>query len=460
LTFSAGIFKIMADDKIHGTAAGGNPRIELLLVGMNGDLRGKQIPLESQRKIWAGEVRLPSSTQSLDIWGDDNDDITGVSLSVGDPDGNCIPDERSLAPMPWAPEGSMQVLATMHEFDGTPSFMDPRAILGSVLKRYEERGLTPVVATELEFYVVDPNWRETGRPSPPTNLTYRGEPNGFQLYDMSAVDALDDYLQTVRAYARAQGLPADATTAEFGPGQFEINLLHRPDALAAADDCIYLKRVVEQATRKHGLKSTCMAKPYSDHAGSGLHVHASVIDKDGKNILDAKGDDPRKLKSVCAGLLQTMREAQLVFAPFANSYRRFQPGSFAPVDLTWGYGHRGTAVRIPDLNGPAARVEHRVAGADANPYLLLTAILGGMLLGIDSELDPGEETTPSYTPPHTTQLTHDFLTAVDAFRASPFIADIFGERYQKLYGDTKRKEAITYLRTVSDFDYRTYLPRL
>ncbi|OWV92640.1 glutamine synthetase family protein [Rhizobium sp. R693] len=450
----------MADDKIHDTAAGGNPRIELLLVGMNGDLRGKQIPLDAQKKIWAGEVRLPSSTQSLDVWGDDNDDITGLSLSVGDPDGNCIPDKRSLAPMPWAPEGSMQVLATMHEFDGTPSFMDPRAILASVLKRYEERGLTPVVATELEFYVVEPNWRETGRPSPPTNLTYRGEPNGFQLYDMTAVDALDDYLQTVRAYARAQGLPADATTAEFGPGQFEINLLHRPDALAAADDCIYLKRIVEQAARKHGLKSTCMAKPYSDHAGSGLHVHASVIDKDGRNILDAKGDDPRRLKSLCAGLLQTMRDAQLVFAPFANSYRRFQPGSFAPVDLTWGYGHRGTAVRIPDLNGPAARIEHRVAGADANPYLLLAAILGGMLLGIDSELDPGEETTPSHMPRHTTQLTHDFLTAVDAFRVSPFIADIFGERYQKLYGDTKRKEAITYLRTVSDFDYRTYLPRL
>lgn len=460
MAFSAGIFKIMADDKLHGTAASGNPRVELLLVGMNGDLRGKQIPLDAQKKIWAGEVRLPSSTQSLDIWGDDNDDITGLSLSVGDPDGNCIPDERSLAPMPWAPEGSMQVLATMHEFDGTPSFMDPRSILASVLKRYDARGLTPVVATELEFYVVEPDWRETGRPSPPVNLTYRGEPNGFQLYDMSAVDALDNYLQTVRAYAKAQGLPADATTAEFGPGQFEINLLHRPDALAAADDSIYLKRLVEQAARKHGLKSTCMAKPYSDHAGSGLHVHASVIDKDGNNILDAKGDEPRKLKSVCAGLLQTMRDAQLVFAPFANSYRRFQPGSFAPVDLTWGYGHRGTAVRIPDLNGPAARVEHRVAGADANPYLLLAAILGGMLLGIDSELDPGEETTPSHTPEDTTQLTHDFLTAVDAFSASPFIADTFGKRYQKLYGDTKRKEAITYLRTVSDFDYRTYLPRL
>jgi glutamine synthetase len=438
-----------------------SPRIEILLVGMNGDLRGKQIPIEAEKKVWDGTVRLPSSTQSLDIWGDDNDDITGLSLSVGDPDGLCIPDKRSLAPMPWAPEGSKQVLSTMHEFDGTPSFMDPRAILAALLKRFDERGLTPVVATELEFYVIEDNWRETGRPRPPASLMYRGEPNGFQLYDMRAVDALDDYLQTVRAWAKAQGLPADATTAEFGPGQFEINLLHRADALAAADDCIYLKRIAEQAAKKHGLKSTCMAKPYAEHAGSGLHVHASIIDRDGNNVLDARGGDPVRLKSVCAGMLKTMRDAQLIFAPFANSYRRFQPGSFAPVDIDWGYGHRGTAVRIPDAQGPAARIEHRVAGADVNPYLLLTAILGGVLLGLDETLDPGPATEPGKEPPAgTKKLTHDFLTAVEEFSASPFIADVFGARYQKLYGDTKRKEAITYLRTVSDFDYQTYLPRI
>jgi len=372
----------------------------------------------------------------------------------------CIPDKRSLTVMPWAPEGSRQVLATMHEFDGTASFMDPRAILSRMLERFAARGLTPVVATELEFYVVEGDWYETGKPRPPEALTWRGEPNGFQLYDMSATDALDGYLQTVRAWAKAMDLPADATTAEFGPGQFEINLLHRPDALAAADDCIYLKRIADQAARRFGLKSTCMAKPYADQAGSGLHVHCSILDRDGRNILDARGGEPAKLKSITAGMLQTMRDAQLVFAPFANSYRRFQPGSFAPVDLTWGFGHRGTAIRIPDKDGPAARVEHRVAGADVNPYLLLTAILGGILLGLDEDLDPGPVTEPGKDVPDAKRLTHDFLTAVEEFSASPFIRDAFGAEYQKLYGDTKRKEAITYLRTVSDFDYQTYLPRI
>ena len=436
------------------------PRIELLLVGMNGDLRGKQIPLEAEKKIWKGEVRLPSSTQSLDIWGDDNDDLTNLSQSVGDPDGLCVPDKKTHVALPWAPAGSSQVLATMHDMNGQPMFLDPRAILSRLLARFDRLGLTPVVATELEFYVVEGNWNETGRPMPPKALRYLDQPNGYQLYDMRATDAMDGYLQTVKTYIRAMGLPADATTAEFGPGQFEINLNHRPDALAAADDCIYLKRVVEEAARVHGLKSTCMAKPYADHAGSGLHVHASLIDKNGNNVLDAKGGDPVKLKHLCGGMLKTMRETQLIYAPFANSYRRFQPNSFAPVDLTWGFAHRGTAIRIPDSNGPAARVEHRVAGADAHPHLLLTAILGGMLYGLENEVDPGEPVTPESAPENPGRLTHDFLTAVEEFAVSPFIADIFGAHYQKIYADTKRKEAITYLRTVTDFDYQTYLARI
>jgi glutamine synthetase len=436
------------------------PRIEILLVDMNGRLRGKQIPLDAESKIWKGAVRLPASTQSLDIWGDDNDDLTGISMTLGDPDGAVIPDRQTLVAMPWAPPGSSQVLATMHNLDGTRHFCDPRGMLKALLERFDSHGLTPVVATELEFYLMDGESLRSGRPKPPPGLCFAGEPHGLQLYDMDAADNMADYLQTVRAYAAAQGLPADATTSEFGAGQFEINLNHKADALSAADDCIYLKRAVEQAARKFGFKSTCMAKPYTDQAGSGLHVHASLIDKNGNNVLDARGGEPVLLKSVTAGMLRTMREAQLVFAPFANSYRRFQPGSFAPVDIDWGYGHRGTAIRIPEKDGPGARVEHRVAGADANPYFLLLAILGGMLLGIEETLDPGPSTEPGSDNGTANRLTHDFLTAVEAFAASDFIGDLFGRQYQKLYADTKRKEALTFLRTVSDFDYSAYLPRI
>lgn len=450
----------MDQSKKTGIAAASPHYTEILLVDMNGRLRGKRLPPDAEKKIWSGAVRLPASTQSLDIWGDDNDDLTQISLTLGDPDGKVLPDRRSHVAMPWAPEGSHQVLATMHTLADEVHFCDPRGMLASVLKRYDALGLTPVVATELEFYLMDGKSRESGIPMPPSALTCMGDKNGFQLYEMDAVDNMSDYLQTVRAYCDAMGLPADATTAEFGAGQFEVNLNHRPDALAAADDCIYLKRVVEQAARKFGLKSTCMAKPYSDQAGSGLHVHCSILDKSGANILDARGGDPKKLKSVTAGMLRTMRETQLLFAPFANSYRRFQPGSFAPVDIDWGHGNRGTAIRIPEKDGPAARVEHRVAGADANPYFLLAAMLGGMLLGLEQDLDPGPAAVPGRLNEQGERLTHDFLTAVEVFAASDFVGDLLGRQYQKLYADTKRKEALTYLRTVSDFDYRTYLPRI
>jgi glutamine synthetase len=455
-------FRIMNQPKKAGTLSDAAlpAHIEIFLVDMNGRLRGKRLPPDAEKKIWSGAVRLPASTQSLDIWGDDNDDLTQISLTLGDPDGKVIPDKRSHVAMPWAPEGSSQLLATMHTLSDEVHFCDPRGMLAKVLKRYDALGLTPVVATELEFYVMDGKSRETGIPMPPAALTCMGDKNGFQLYEMDAVDNMSEYLQTVRAYSDAMGLPADATTAEFGAGQFEVNLNHRPDALAAADDCVYLKRVVEQAARKFGLKSTCMAKPYSDQAGSGLHVHASIIDKSGTNILDARGGDPVKLKSITAGMLRTMRATQLLFAPFANSYRRFQPGSFAPVDVNWGYGNRGTAIRIPERDGPAARVEHRVAGADANPYFLLAAMLGGMLLGLEQDLDPGPDTNPSGGPETCDRLTHDFLTAVEEFAASDFVGDLLGKQYQKFYADTKRKEALTFMRTVSDFDYRTYLPRI
>jgi glutamine synthetase len=442
------------------TPSQSQPRIELLLVGMNGDLRGKRIPIDKAKKIWEGAVRLPTSSQSLDIWGDDNDDLTGLSISAGDPDGLCVPDIKTLSPMPWAPTGSSQVLASMHEMDGTPTFMCPRNILANVLKRFEALGLTPVVATELEFYLVDADWRETGKPRLPRQLAYLGEATATQLYDMGATDIMDDYLRTLNDWGTVQGLPVDATTAEFGPGQFEINLLHRADAMAAADECIYLKRLAELAARHHGMKSTCMAKPYTDQAGSGLHVHVSLIDKEGNNILDAKGGEPTKLKSICAGMMNTMLDAQAIFAPFANSYRRFQPGSFAPVDIDYGFGHRGTAVRIPDKDGPAARVEHRVAGADANPHLLLAAILGGILLGLENDLDPGPASEPSQPPASNGVLTHDFLTAVERFGQSEAMSKIFGKEYQDLYYVTKRKEALIFLKTVSDFDYRTYLPRV
>ncbi|SHF20878.1 glutamate--putrescine ligase [Modicisalibacter ilicicola DSM 19980] len=444
------------DTKLQASSAH-NERIEVLCVDMNGIPRGKWVPADQLDKVMNGKVRLPLSTQSLDIWGADNDELTGLSQSIGDPDGECRADERTLVPLPWA--SASQVLTTLHALDGSPSFMDPRGILANVVERFHRHGWTPVVAIELEFYLLDADWRHTGHPSPPRALCPGGVPKGLQLYELDAMDALDDVLNTIRDYAVFQRVPADTLIAEFGPGQFEVNLWHREDALAAADDALYFKRLVAQAARRHDLASTFMAKPYTEQAGSGMHLHVSVIDDAGHNILD-RDNGAGHLEAAVGGVMQGLLEAQAVFAPHANSYRRFQPDCFAPIECNWGYDHRGAAVRIPECRGPAARLEHRVAGADANPYLVTAALLGGMLQGLEQRIPPPPAIDQNEASQPLDRLTHDWLLAIERFAASDAMADILGTAYRDLYAKVKRHEAQRLLATVTDIDHLTYLTRL
>lgn len=434
-----------------------NERVDVLCVDMNGIPRGKWVPAAQLDKVLAGEVRLPLSTQSLDIWGEDNDALTGLSQSIGDPDGICHADQRTLAPLPWA--RGRQVLTTLHDLNGMPSFMDPRAILAAVIERFRQHGWTPVLAIELEFYLLDASGRDSLTPMPPAPLCPGGMPKGLQLYELDAMESLSPVLDTIRTFADAQQVPADTLIAEFGPGQFEVNLWHRADALAAADDALYFKRLVAQAAKQHDLASTFMAKPYTDQAGSGMHLHVSVVDEQGHNIFD-QGSGAGNLEAAIGGVMQGLLDAQAIFAPHANSYRRFQPDCFAPIECTWGRDHRGAAVRIPEWQGAGARLEHRVAGADANPYLVTAALLGGVLHGLEQRISPPpaiEDVSPPQQSPAC--LTHDWLAAIERFAASPAMADIFGMAYRDLYTKVKRHEAQRLLAMVTDIDRQTYLTR-
>lgn len=424
---------------------------------MNGILRGKWMPIKMLNKVLAGEVRLPLSTQSLDIWCNDNDDLTGLSQSIGDPDGFCRAAERTLVPLPWAT--GQQVLTTLYQVNGTPSFMDPRAILANVLDQFAQEGLTPVLAIELEFYLLDATGHTSLNPSPPSGLCPGGQRKGLQLYELDAMDAMSDVLETIRAYAEAQQIPTDTLISEFGSGQFEVNFQHRQDALAAADDALYFKRVVAQAAKSHGLASTFMAKPYTDQPGSGMHMHVSVLDEAGRNILD-ETNKKGHLEAAVGGVMNSLLDAQAIFAPHLNSYRRFQPDNFAPIECNWGREHRGAAIRIPEWRGHAARLEHRVAGADANPYLVAATLLGGVLQGLKKRSVPPpaiEDTIETDTP---SRLNHDWLASIERFANSYVMADIFGSDYRDLYAKTKKREAHYLLSKVTDIDYQTYLTRL
>ncbi len=435
--------------------------VELVFPDMNAVPRGKWLPASAIGKLAAGSVRLPRSTYALDVWGVDVEE-TGLAIATGDPDGLCYPVQGSLTRMPWSKQPMAQVLMTMREPDRTtPCPYDPRHVLKTMLDRFTAKGLTPVAATELEFYLIDADTTPAGHPRPPHRPGPGGRLEGPQVYDLEVTQDFSNFLHDITDACRVQKLPADTTIAEFGPGQFEINLLHVSDVLTAADQAFLFRRLVKAVARRHGFVATFMAKPYADQPGNGLHVHTSLLDRQGNNVFSGTTDALAKpLRHAIAGLLKSMPDAQAVFAPHANSYRRFQPDSFAPVSPVWGMDHRAVAVRVPSQTGPDARLEHRVAGADANPYLVLTAILGGILHGLEAQADPGDPLTGDSKLDKTPPLTGNWNAAIDTFAGSPFITDVFGRDYQDVYAACRRFECGQFASTITDFEYQTYLHRL
>lgn len=441
--------------------------IDMLVVDWHGCLRSKRLPAAQRDKLATGKVRLPLSTQAQDIGNDDRDELTGLGLSVGDPDGAFIAEPTTLKRQPWNPNG-MQVLGSLHVADGHASDFDSRAVLQRQVAKFADRGWRAVVAIELEFYLLDASTRSSGRPAIPDCLRVAGEPADIQLCEPRAMDRVEGLVSRIHRYAAALDIPAETTLAEIGPGQFEINLCHRDDPLKAADEAMLFRRVIDRAAFDEDLLATFMAKPYTEHVGSGQHVHISVIDAGGNNLLDpgvtiagsTDSPDPVRLRHAVAGLLDTLEDAQLLFAPNGNSYRRLQPGDFAPSRVDWGHDHRGVAVRLPETSGPGARLEHRVAGADANTYLVLAAVMGGVLQGLTCEREPESAPLLPGDRPSARHLTHDWIGAIDRAGSSAFLRELLGDRFLKTYVAIKRHEASQFNRQVTDSDWRACLPRV
>ncbi|RYG90773.1 glutamine synthetase [Loktanella sp. IMCC34160] len=436
----------------HVAAHGTPDRIEAILPDINCIPRGKWLPGTEAGKLAKGGLRLPESTYAPNIFGEEVDD-SGLGSVKGDPDGVLLPIPGTLLPVPWSDGNVAQMLVEMVDDTGAPSALSARGHLARMVGRFAARGLHPVVATELEFYVCRPREETSDAPEPPSGL------GRARNYDMGALDRTEDLMAEIIAAAQAQGLPTDTLTAEYGPGQFEINFLHTADVLAAADMAVLFRRLVAGVVGSHGLEATFMAKPYADHPGNGMHAHVSVLNDAGDNVFAADDGVGPLLGHAVAGVLATMRDLQLVFAPHLNSFRRFQPNSFAPTSPDWGIDHRGVAVRLPETTGKAARLEHRICGADVNPYLALTGILGGMLHGIEQGLVPpaplgaGEV---SDKPP----LSHDWLDTIAAFRTSPIARDIWGEEFHSVLCAVKADEAAQLTRIIPPAEYRTYLGRI
>ena len=433
------------------------PEIETIFAcvcDLNGTMRGKRLPVDQALKVVEGGLRMPLSAVNVDIWGEDIENSELV-FETGDSDGLCDFTGHPLIPITWTSRPTALAMLWMRQEDGTPFPGDPRRALAAIVERYKARGLTPVVATELEFYLCDPSSEQPQAPQSPVTGRRLDSDGVLSVDELQHFDA---FLNDVYDACAEQGIPADAAISENGAGQFEINMMHVADPLRAADDAVLFKRLVRGIARQHGFAATFMAKPYGDRAGSGFHVHFSLIDENGMNVFDNGGDAGSGIMlNAVAGLLATMQENTLTFAPHENSYRRLLPGAHAPTSVGWGYENRTAAIRIPGGSPKARRIEHRVAGADANPYLVLASILGGALVGIEGEMEPAapiEGDAYNQALPH---LPFDWATAIEAFQQGTHVGDVFSKRLQTMMVECKTQELKKFARHVTDFEYHSYL---
>ena len=331
--------------------------------------------------------------------------------------------------------------------------LDPRTVLADQVERLAAAGQTPVVAVELEFYVTRKATNGAFPPQPPEGLS--DDPSRPLTFGFEEMDTLSPFIDDIYRVCDVQGLPVDAVMQESGPGQFEINLKHRPDAVAAALDGLLLKRAVKAVARAHQLEATFMAKPHHDWAGSGMHVHLSLLDRSGQNLFAGDPISPL-FRHALGGLREAMADFMAVWAQSANAYRRYVPKAYVSMAAHWGFNNRTVALRIPRGNGNATRIEHRVAGADANPYLVIASILAGINHGVANRIDPGPAVEGNSETVEAPPLPTAWVNALDLFQGSEVVRGAFGGSFQEVFSRLKHAERSNFERIVTPLDHLWY----
>ena len=424
--------------------------VDLIALDIPGHFYGKRYPVEMLEKVAAGSpLKLPQNAVLLGVQGG-LFKIGDYCFNDGDPDANRRLVPGTLKPVNWESQPLGQMLITS---DGTeaPIEFEPREVLAKVLERLQHQGIHPVVAFELEFYLFDKQL-ENGLPQfarDPLSGDADDQPN-LHIERLSRFsDVLDDMAQT----AKDQGIDITVITAEIGPGQFEINFGHCDDGLRAADWAALFCRSTRGVALKHGQRASFMSKPYLHAPGSGMHVHVSLYDAAGNNLLAA--DAQRPLRHAVAGCLEVLPHCMPIFAANHNAFRRYGAMVNAASRASWGFEDRDACIRIPESDGKNLRIEHRLAGADANPYLVLAAILVGMEHGLDAAKEPIAPLNENRQ--SGIDFPQDMLSAVSAMRDHPVVNQGLGEECVMVYCENKRQDHLAFMQDVSAREYRWFL---
>jgi glutamine synthetase len=432
--------------------------IHVIWTDLCGVARGKVLRRDEVVPAYKDGRFIPISALVLDVTGQDVSE-TGLVFDEGDRDVLFWPIKESIKRIPWLDVPSAQYVAQVRDLDGTHHYADPRNALESIVSRFkQELKMNPIGAVELEFFLMDRKSALEGNPRPPQALINEARPQHYQPYLLQDTDDFAPFFKDLYAWCEIQDLPAKTLIAEYAPGQMEIVLRHRDDVLKACDEAIMLKRVIKAAAEKHGLCATFMAKPYAEWTGSGMHVHVSLGDEQGNNLFAA--EDPQQnelLMHAIGGLKAAMAESMLIFAPNANSYRRFRRNSYAPVAANWGINNRTVSLRVPAGAANACHIEHRPSGADANPYLVMAAILAGMHYGITEKADPGNPVVGNGYEKRAKYIPGNWYEAIDALWRAPILKEYFGKAFIDTFCTLKEVEADRFYHEPIKRDFEWYL---
>ena len=413
--------------------------VDAFVVDLNGIPRGKRIPAADWPSAALNGIAFSASALVLDARGH-NQGPLGIGTADGDPDalGRIVP--GTIQPVPWSQHKIAQCLLSMHN-----TWFDPRAILQNVVDRCRADGLHPVAACELEFTLV--TMSADGTPAPPPDRQGRTAGNAGHLC-LQAVEDQAAMLHGLHDALHRQGIDAGVLVSEYGPGQFELNLRHTPDPLRAADEAALLRRATIGVAASLGQRASFMAKPYAEHSGNGLHIHLSITDADGMNVFPGPGGQ-LLLEHAVAGMQTLHAPAMALFAANFSAWRRFRPGAFVAQSSTWGENNRAAAFRIPTGLDSARRIEHRVAGADASPHLVMAAILAGAHYGITHKLTPQH--------PDAVKLPTDIFDALRRFEQHNKLHEYLPTNYPALFTAVKRGETQDLLEAVQPIEHAFYL---
>ena len=429
-------------------AARGIEDIECLTPDFAGVPRGKMMP--ASKFLTRTSLSLPSAIFTHTISGEYADETPDFQYRPDDGDWTLVPDLATLTRVPWETDPTAQIVCDIHASNGEAIRLTPRNVLKRVLAAYAEKGLKPVVAPEIEFYLVEQNVDPDFPLKPPTGRSGRPVSSG-QAYSIAGVNEYDELIDDIYHFAEGQGLEIDTLIHEEGVSQLEINLRHG-GPLELADQVFLFKRTIREAALKHDKYATFMAKPMQGQPGSAMHLHQSIVDGNGANVFSAPdGSETEAFRHFIGGMQALVPAALVMMAPYVNSYRRLAPDMGCPVNTEWGYDNRTTAFRVPPSDPSGRRVENRLPSSDANPYLAIAASLACGLIGMEQRIEPSASTQETVNEGAIT-LPRSLLDALSLLEAEPRLKDALGHQFVNAYVAVKHSEFETFMQVISPWE--------